>query len=210
MLIPVSEPQLRTVVCLLLALRVSRRRICARAVVTRVGQQAACWACGPPCAGRDGSAESIVVTIRELESGDRKAWLELRSALWPGCTSEGEITEMHQYFSVGGALVTFLAADGDGILAGFIEASLRPAAEGCRTRPVAYIEGVYVAPALRRRGIARQLVAAVEKWAASHGCSEVASDCLAANAESIRFHQSVGFDIAKELIHFRREIPSPA
>ena len=117
---------------------------------------------------------------------------------------------MHSYFSIGGPLVTFVAADSDGTLGGFIEASLRPAAEGCRSRPVAYIEGVYVAAALRRRGIARQLVGAVEQWAVSHGCSEFASDCLAENEESIRFHQSVRFDVAKELIHFRRVIRSPS
>jgi aminoglycoside 6'-N-acetyltransferase I len=113
---------------------------------------------------------------------------------------------MHAYFSSGGSLATFVAADSDGSLRGFIEASLRPCAEGCTTNPVGYIEGVYVQPDFRRGGIARMLVAAVERWAAASGCVEFASDCHADNNASIHFHRSLGFDIAKQLVHFRRTI----
>lgn len=147
------------------------------------------------------------VKIRELQTTDHEAWLCMRSALWPHCDSERHISEMHAYFSGGGSLATFVAADSDDSLHGFIEASLRPCAEGCTTTPVGYIEGIYVAPDFRRRGIARRLVAAVEQWAASNGCTEFASDCLSDNDASIRFHQSVGFEAAKQLVHFRRPIP---
>jgi aminoglycoside 6'-N-acetyltransferase I len=148
------------------------------------------------------------VNVRELQSTDREAWLAMRSALWPHCTSERHVSEMHAYFSGGGPLATFVAEETDGVLRGFIEASMRPCAEGCTTKPVAYIEGIYVAAAFRRRGIARRLVAAVERWAASRGCVEFASDCLHDNEASIRFHLSLGFDIAKQLIHFRSVIPN--
>lgn len=43
---------------------------------------------------------------------------------------------------------------------GFVEASLRPYAEGCDTRPVGYLEGGYVAPEWRGQGIGRALVEA--------------------------------------------------
>jgi aminoglycoside 6'-N-acetyltransferase I len=72
------------------------------------------------------------VNVRELQSINGEAWLALRSALWPRCTSERHATEMHDYFSQGGLLATFIAADSDGQLCGFIEASLRPSAEAAR------------------------------------------------------------------------------
>jgi len=130
----------------------------------------------------------------------------MRSALWPHCTAERQVTEMHEYFSQGGCLVTFVAADIDGQLCGFIEASLRPSAEGCTTKPVGYIEGIFVQPSRRRRGVGRLLVAAVERWAIDHGCVEFASDCHSDNEASIHFHRQLGFDIARQLVHFRRAL----
>ena len=130
----------------------------------------------------------------------------MRAVLWPDCTSERHVTELHEYFSSGGKLMTFVAADEDGGLRGFVEASMRPCAEGCTTRPVGYIEGIYVEPAFRRRGVARLLVAAVEGWAAENGCVELASDCTADNEASFAFHRSAGFEVAKRLVHFRRGI----
>lgn len=144
--------------------------------------------------------------IRELASADREAWLAMRLKLWPGCTSERHITEIHEYFSQDGALATFVAEDTDGHLRGFIEGSLRPSADGCRTRPVGYIEGIFVQPAFRRLGIGRLLVVALERWAASCGAVEFASDCRSDNEASLRFHQELGFDITSQLIHFRRAI----
>lgn len=146
------------------------------------------------------------MNIRELESTDTEAWLSMRSILWPHCTSERHISEMHEYFSQGGSLATFVAADIDGRLCGFIEASLRPNAEGCTTKPVGYIEGIFVHPDFRRRGMGRLLVAAVQRWAASSGCVEFASDCHTDNEVSILFHRQLGFDIAKQLVHFRKSI----
>jgi aminoglycoside 6'-N-acetyltransferase I len=146
------------------------------------------------------------VNVREVQTTDWDAWLAMRSALWPHCSFERHVTEMQAYFSTGGSLATFVAVDNDGSLHGFIEASLRPFAEGCTTQPVGYIEGIYVQPAFRHRGIARALVAAAEQWAVSIGCVEFASDCQIDNEDSIGFHQSIGFDIARQLVHFRRAI----
>lgn len=140
--------------------------------------------------------------IREPVSTDHQAWLAMRSELWPHCANERHVTEMHEYFSQGGALVTFVAEDQDGRLCGL----LRPSAEGCTTRPVGYIEGIFVQPEFRRRGIGRLLVDAVERWAASHGAVEFASDCLGDNEDSIRLHQQLGFAITHRLAHFRRAI----
>ena len=51
-----------------------------------------------------------------------------------------------------------IAGDAGGGPVGFAELSIRPWAEGCRTRRVAYFEGWFGAPEARRRGVGRRLV----------------------------------------------------
>jgi aminoglycoside 6'-N-acetyltransferase I len=143
------------------------------------------------------------VRVREIRDSDREAWLAMRAALWPHCTSERHVTEMHEYFSSNGPMAIFVADDGGTELCGFAEVSLRPSAEGCTTKPVGYLEGIYVRPDCRGRGIGRLLVEATRRWAASRGCAEFASDCHADNEVSIAFHRRVGFEAASSLVHFR-------
>jgi aminoglycoside 6'-N-acetyltransferase I len=143
------------------------------------------------------------VSVREVQDSERAGWLAMRAELWPHCTSERHVTEMHEYFSSNGPLVTLVAVGDGAELCGFAEASLRPSAEGCTTSPVGYLEGIYVRPDCRCRGVGRLLVEAVRRWAASRGCMEFASDCRSDNEISIAFHRRVGFETASSLMHFR-------
>jgi aminoglycoside 6'-N-acetyltransferase I len=150
-------------------------------------------------------------SVREVQASDRAAWLAMRAALWPHCTSERHVTEMHEYFSCNGPMATFVAVDDGAELCGFAEVSLRPNAEGCTTASVGYLEGIYVRPDCRRRGVGRLLVEATRRWATSRGCVEFASDCHADNAMSIAFHRRLGFETASNLLHFRlRDSQQPA
>ena len=63
-------------------------------------------------------------------------------------------------------------------------------AEGCTTSPVAYIEGWYVDPDLRRRNVGSQLVHAAEEWTRRQGLTEIASDTQIDNTVSIHAHTS--------------------
>lgn len=108
---------------------------------------------------------------------------------WPECRREDHLAEMRDNIS-GACLAAFVA--GHEHLEDFLEASLRPVAEGCATDPVGYFEGIYVRPGCRRRGIGRALMAAAEEWAISRGCTEMASDCLLDNSDSEGFHREVG------------------
>ena len=76
----------------------------------------------------------------------------------------------------------------------FAEATLRrDYVNGCTASPVGFLEGLYVDPEFRHRGIARKLCRAVEDWAASLGCSEFASDVHLHNEASQKAHEALGF-----------------
>ncbi len=100
-----------------------------------------------------------------------------------------------------------LAFTPDGAAAGFVEASQRvDYVNGTNTSPVAFLEGLYVEPFARRKGVARSLVAEVEHWAATQGCSELASDSPIGNAVAHATHRALGFEETERVVYFRRAV----
>lgn len=136
-----------------------------------------------------------MITIRPATPGDAAAWLRMRVDLWPDGSEDEHRNEVERYFA-GHApepLEVLLAENGPSRIVGFAELSMRPYAEGCRTSPVAYLEGWYVVPEARRAGIGRALIAAAEDWGRSQGCSELASDAQWDNDVSAAAHRAAGF-----------------
>ena len=64
--------------------------------------------------------------------------------------------------------------------------------------------GVELAGPPRRRGVGRQLNAAVVAWARDCGCREYASDALLDNRASHAFHAALGFAETERVVYFRR------
>jgi aminoglycoside 6'-N-acetyltransferase I len=89
-----------------------------------------------------------------------------------------------------------------------VELSIRPYAEDCVTDRVAYLEGWYVEPGVRRTGIGRALVAAAEDWARTQGCSEFASDAIIDNDVSAAAHRALGFQETVQIRCFRKVLGS--
>jgi aminoglycoside 6'-N-acetyltransferase I len=100
----------------------------------------------------------------------------------------------------------FLAESDNGTLVGMLELSLRPYADGCESSPVPFLEGWYVAPKSRRRGVGAALLKAGEEWAVAQGYAEMASDALLENTISERAHKALGFDEVERAIRFRKEL----
>jgi len=73
---------------------------------------------------------------------------------------------------------------------------------------VACLEGIYVKPAYRRRGIARALCERVAAWARKLGASELASDALLDNTDSHAMHRALGFTETQRVVFFRRTLSS--
>jgi catechol 2,3-dioxygenase-like lactoylglutathione lyase family enzyme len=125
----------------------------------------------------------------------------MRRLLWPPEESEDHAAEIARFFGGdsivscpgGGAAAVLVVERDQGGLGGFVEAGLRPFAEGCETRPVGYVEGWFVDEDLRRRGVGRALLAAAEAWAIGEGCAEMASDCDPANEASRLAHLASGY-----------------
>ena len=152
--------------------------------------------------------------IRELQPQDRDAWLAMRHALWPEHTLESLAAEIADHFNddrvSGLPTKVYVAEQGDGRLAGFVEVSLRPYARGCVSSPVGYVEGWYVAEDLRRRGVGKALIDAAGEWARSRGCNELASDRGCDNFLSRSAHLALGFTPPDKNEFFRKALADRA
>lgn len=147
----------------------------------------------------------MTFAIRRPTARDRDAWLEMRQSLWPEYPHDVHVAEIEETITSDGQ-TAFVAELPAGHVCGFIEASLRPFAVGCQTRPVGYIEGWYVRPDCRRQRIGRALVAAAEMWAIEQGCVEMASDAIVSNIGSQRAHSAIGYDEIERLVCFKKRL----
>jgi len=144
------------------------------------------------------------IVIREAAAADREAWAALRHALWPDCPPERHRLEIDEL--VAGDGIVALAWAGEEIV-GFAEVSIRrDHVEGTSEVPVPYIEGWFVAPAHRGRGVGRALLEFAWDWARMKGFREMASDAELENNESIRAHARLGFVEVERTVHFVKRL----
>jgi aminoglycoside 6'-N-acetyltransferase I len=100
--------------------------------------------------------------------------------------------------------IALVAQRADGGLCGFAEIGARSVADGCDSSPVAYLEGWYVDPDLRGRGVGAALVQAAEDWARAHGYVELASDAELGNVGGQRAHTGVGFiEVGRAVLYLK-------
>jgi putative acetyltransferase len=159
----------------------------------------------------------IAPHVRPVHKSDRAEWLRMRVALWPDGGEGEHASEIAEFLDFGSfswaksllALGAFVATRSAGGLCGFAEVSVRPFVEDCPGRPPGYLEGWYVDPDVRRRGIGAKLVAAAETWAAAQGCEEMASDAHLGNAASHAAHRALGFNETSRLVHFHKRLAAP-
>jgi aminoglycoside 6'-N-acetyltransferase I len=140
--------------------------------------------------------------IRPASTEDAAGWHNLRSLLWPDADSAKEIA---QYFAANPNTrgQVFVAKNDRGTMCGFIELSVRRDwVEGSTSSPVAYVEGWFVHPDCRQRGIGKALLTAAEAWARDSGFTEIASDTLIDNEDSISAHRACGYTEVERAVHF--------
>jgi len=114
--------------------------------------------------------------IRPIEPSDAPEWATLRQDLWPDEPGV-HAAEIASFFA--GTLAepqaVLVAQDGSTLIA-FAEVSIRTDLQDLAGKKVGYVEGLYVVPPYRARGLARQLLQASKSWARESGCEAFASD----------------------------------
>jgi aminoglycoside 6'-N-acetyltransferase I len=139
--------------------------------------------------------------VRPVAPGDVAAWARMRAALWP----DEDAAELARE-AAAMDMAAFVAEAPGGGLIGFIELAVRNYAEGAPPGPAAYVEGVWVEPQSRRRGVARHLLAAAEQWGRDRGLAHLGSDALIDNAASHAWHRAAGFAEVERLVVFGKPI----
>lgn len=148
--------------------------------------------------------------MRPAEPADSDALVRMRCALWPEGPESEHRAEVDRFFAgeLDNPLEILIADDSRGTVLGFAELSIRTYAEECVTDRVAYLEGWYVVPEARRRGVGRALVQAAEAWGRGQGCIEFASDALIDNDVSAKAHRALGFTETVQIRCFRKDLPA--
>lgn len=123
----------------------------------------------------------------------------MRTALWPDQTENDMAAWLARADTA-----TIVAERPSGTLCGFVEIGERTHADGCETSPVAYVEGWYVDPDVRRQRIGARLIEAAESYARGLGYGELASDTEWHNTVSQRAHQRLGFEELDRVVLYRK------
>lgn len=150
-------------------------------------------------------AQALV--IRPVEPADAAVWERMRVALWPG-HADDHAADIARFFSPQRSepLEVLFACSGAGAPLGFVELSIRAQAPGCASNRVAFVEGWYVEPDHRRRGIGAALIRAAEEWGRVNKCPELGSDTQLWNESSIAAHHALGFQEVERLVAFRKSL----
>ena len=143
--------------------------------------------------------------VRKATEKDAPTLAEMAAQLWEG----HDIAALEEEFAeaLTDSRTAFFICYPAGEAVGFAQCALRTDyVEGTESSPVGYLEGIFVKPAHRKKGYARQLVGACELWAKALGCSEFASDCELGNIGSLKFHLAMGFAEANRIICFKKSL----
>lgn len=143
------------------------------------------------------------LTITKATKKDALTVAGLAIQMWEDNVLEELAAELAEIINSSEAAVFLGEVDGQAI--GFAQCQLRhDYVEGTETSPVGYLEGIFIEEEFRKKGYAKQLLRACENWAKEQGCTEFASDCELDNAESLKFHLSLGFEEANRVICFKK------
>ena len=143
--------------------------------------------------------------IVEIAHSNYQEIARLASKLWPDSSLEEEKEYFHHCISDTTHTAFLLTVNTKSV--GFVLVSLRTDfVEGTKSKPVCYIEGIYVEPPHRRKGYAELLIQKAEHWGKEMNCTEIASDAEINNMASIAFHKRIGFKEINRVVCFAKAI----
>lgn len=141
--------------------------------------------------------------IKRASIEDAEVLADLAIQMWTDHVLE-DLTEDFRHLVMHNDAVCYIKHVDDKPFA-FAQCQLRcDYVEGTESSPVGYLEGIFVSEEYRKHGYAAELLSECEEWAKEKGCTEFASDCELGNADSVKFHMSLGFEEANRIICFRK------
>lgn len=133
------------------------------------------------------------------------AWLALRAEFIPELEPDEQRSFLQAFARDSAAFCAFVARDDQAGLLGFAEVAVRTDfVNGCEHRPALFLEGIYVRPEHRGRGVARALCDAAGHWGSKQGCREFASDVYIDDYDSLAAHRGLGFEETERVVYFRK------
>jgi aminoglycoside 6'-N-acetyltransferase I len=145
------------------------------------------------------------VNVRLARAADRAEHTRMRVALWPDEDPDALAADLDSLLT-SQEDVALVAERSGGGLCGFAEASVRRYANGVDESPCAFLEGWWVDEDMRRSGVGRALLRAIEDWARSRGFTELGSDALIDNTASHAAHRALGFEERERVVYFRKHL----
>ena len=135
------------------------------------------------------------------------SWLALRAEFIPEVDAEEQRAFLQAFARDSVAFRAFVARDTEAGLMGFAEVAVRADfVNGCEHRPALFLEGIFVRPEHRGRGIARALCDAAGRWGLEQGCREFASDVYVDDHDSLAAHRGLGFEETERVVYFRKPL----
>lgn len=142
--------------------------------------------------------------VRAAVAADAQALPALRLALWPD--ADDGLDDLQAALAQSATSHLVVVDDADAAL-GFAEVSVRhDYVNGTDSTPVGFLEGWYVVPAWRGRGLGRALVAAAAEWTREQGCAELASDARLEDGNAQAAHAACGFEPTERVVYFRLQL----
>jgi aminoglycoside 6'-N-acetyltransferase I len=134
-------------------------------------------------------------------------WRRMRQELYPNLDPEMHDEEMEWLFEAKDS-AAYLAFSDDGEPIGLLEVSLRNVVDGCIGGPVGYVEGIYLEPSYRRKGLGAKLMEFATEWCRKRGCQDMATDAEIENVEAQEFYRQTGFTEVSRTVGFTRSLRS--
>ena len=143
---------------------------------------------------------SIVVATRKY----RTDWLHLRKKVYDGLSDLFHVQELEIFLSDPQRICFLYYVEQRAV--GLIEVTLRNIVDGCLSSPVGYIEGIFVKPDFRQRGIGKRLLDVATEWCAERGCTELATDSELRDTSAQKFHIKMGFEETYRIVQFKKKL----
>ena len=130
---------------------------------------------------------------------------QMMKEMWPHVNLEEEVANNSRVYRDPSQTAFLISIEGH--WAGFAYMAMRrDFVEGTSSSPVAYLEGIYIREAYRRKGYASHLLSRIEDWARTQGASEIGSDTEIENLISQNFHTSSGFKEVNRIVCFAKKL----